>query len=107
MYAIVDIETTGGSAKKHRMTEIAIIHHDGEKETARYETLINPEMLIPRSITTLTGITNEMVADAPKFHEVAKDIWDWTEGRVFVAHNASFDYGFIREHFSRLGGRWR
>ncbi len=88
------------------MTEIAIIHHDGEKETGRYETLINPERRIPRNITALTGITNEMVEDAPKFPEVAKDIWEWTEGRVFVAHNVNFDYGFIREHFHQLGAKW-
>lgn len=106
VYAIVDIETNGGSAKKHRITEIAIIHHDGEKETGRYETLINPEAFIPRNIQALTGITNEMVADSPKFEEVAKEIWKWTEDRVFVAHNVNFDYGFIREHFAMLGAKW-
>lgn len=107
MYAIVDIETTGGSAKKHTITEIAIIHHDGERETGRYHTLVNPGVPIPPRITALTGISNEMVAQSPRFHEVAADIWKWTEDRVFVAHNVNFDYGFIREHFAGLGAKWR
>lgn len=107
MYAIVDIETTGGSSKRHGITEIAIILHDGEKETSRYETLINPDTHIPYKIEQLTGISNEMVADAPRFHEVAKTIWELTEDRVFVAHNVNFDYGFIREHFAALGAQWR
>lgn len=106
MYAIVDIETTGGSSKKHRITEVAVIHHDGEKETGRFQTLINPEVPIPMRITALTGITNEMVADAPTFPQAAKQIWEWTEGRVFVAHNVNFDYGFIRQRFSELGAKW-
>jgi DNA polymerase-3 subunit epsilon len=106
-YAIVDIETTGGSAKTNKITEIAIIIHDGEKEVERYETLINPERNIPYRISALTGITDEMVADAPKFHEVAKRIWELTENHVFVAHNVNFDYSFIREEYARLGAKWQ
>lgn len=102
-YAIVDIETTGGMARRDKITEIAIVLHDGEKVIDEYQTLINPERSIPPFITNLTGITNEMVADAPLFYEVAKDIVLKTEGAVFVAHNARFDYGFLREEFGRLG----
>lgn len=106
-YAIVDIETTGGSAKTNKITEIAIIVHDGQQEIERFETLINPERSIPSKITALTGISNEMVADAPKFHEVAKRIWELTDGKIFVAHNVNFDYSFIREEFFALGAKWQ
>ena len=102
-YAIIDIETTGGRADLHRITEIAVILHDGEHILDTYETLLNPETYIPYGITELTGITQDMVKDAPRFFEVAKKIVEMTEGAVFVAHNASFDYGFIREEFARLG----
>jgi DNA polymerase-3 subunit epsilon len=102
-YAIVDIETTGGLVKRDKITEIAIVLHDGEKVIDQYQTLINPERSIPSFITDMTGITNDMVADAPLFCEVAKEIVLKTEGAVFVAHNARFDYGFLREEFSRLG----
>src|SRR6185295_8809253 len=74
-----------------------------EEIIEQYQTLINPERSIPSFITDMTGITNDMVADAPLFCEVAKDIVLKTEGAVFVAHNARFDYGFLREEFSRLG----
>ena len=103
MYAIIDIETTGGSPKLEKITEIAVILHDGEKITGEYSTLVNPERNIPYFITSLTGITNEMVEDAPKFYEVAKKIVELTEGRKFVAHNARFDYSFIRQEFKSLG----
>jgi len=106
-YAIVDIETTGGSAKTNKITEIAIIIHDGEKEVERYETLVNPERSIPFRISALTGITDEMVAEAPKFQDVAKRIWELTQDKVFVAHNVNFDYSFIREEYARLGAKWQ
>lgn len=102
-YAIVDIETTGGRANRDKITEIAVLVHDGEKVIDSYETLVNPECNIPYNITSLTGITNEMVREAPKFYEVAKNIVEITEGAIFVAHNVRFDYGFIREEFKRLG----
>ncbi len=102
-YAIVDIETTGGRAARHRITEIGIVIFDGEQVTETWETLIDPESYIPAGIVELTGITQEMVTGQPKFHEVARKIVELTEGRVFVAHNARFDYGFLREEFSRLG----
>ncbi len=103
VYAIIDVETTGGVARYERITEIAIVLHDGEKVTDTFSTLINPERSIPWNITQITGITDEMVAQAPKFFEVAKQIVQMTEGAVFVAHNVSFDYSFVREEFARLG----
>ena len=102
-YAIIDIETTGGKASRDKITEIAIVLHDGQQIIETYETLINPETYIPYGITQLTGITQDMVADAPKFFEVAKKIVEMTEGAVFVAHSVRFDYSFIREEFQRLG----
>jgi len=103
MYAILDIETTGGSPKSEKITEIAIFFHDGEKITGEWSTLINPERNIPYFITGLTGITNEMVADAPKFYEIAKNIVELTEGCTIVGHNVSFDYSFIKSEFKQLG----
>jgi len=103
MYAIVDIETTGGSARLEKITEVAIYLHDGNELTGEYATLVNPERNIPYFITNLTGITNEMVEEAPRFYEIAKDIVELTEGRTFVAHNARFDYSFIRQEFKSLG----
>ena len=102
-YAIIDVETTGGVARYERITEIAIVLHDGEKVVDTFSTLLNPERSIPWSITQLTGINDEMVAHAPKFYEVARKIVEMTEDAVFVAHNVSFDYNFVREEFARLG----
>ncbi len=103
VYSIIDIETTGGSRQGNKITEIAIINFDGEKVIDEFSSLINPEISIPFSITRLTGITNEMVANAPKFYEVAKKIVEMTKGHVFVAHNVFFDYNFIKHEFSELG----
>ena len=103
MYAIIDVETTGGNAFNEKLTEIAIYQFDGKQITGHYSTLINPEKPIPFMISRLTGITDEMVRDAPKFYEVAKEIIEMTEGRVFVAHNANFDYNFVRLEYKRLG----
>jgi len=103
MYAIIDVETTGTAASFGKITEIAIVLHNGETVTESYTTLVNPECNIPWNITRLTGITNEMVASAPKFYEVAKKIIELTAGKIFVAHNAMFDYSFIKEEFKRLG----
>ncbi|MCW3787032.1 exonuclease domain-containing protein [Plebeiibacterium sediminum] len=102
-YSIIDIETTGGNFKNGKITEIAIYVHDGKNVIDEFVSLINPEQFIPPYITQLTGISNEMVVSAPKFYEIAKRIVEITEGSVFVAHNASFDYGFIQEEFRALG----
>jgi len=103
MYAIIDVETTGTGASYGKITEIAIVIHNGQTVTETYNTLINPECNIPWNITRLTGITNDMVTNAPKFYEVAKKIVELTAGKIFVAHNAQFDYSFIKEEFKRLG----
>jgi len=102
-YCVIDIETTGGMAKRDRITEIAIVVTDGYQIIDKYQSLINPERSIPPEITRITGITNEMVEDAPRFYEIAKDVILMTENRVFIAHNVMFDYGFIREEFASLG----
>ena len=102
-YAIIDVETTGGSPRVERLTEIAIAIHDGEKVIDTFESLLNPERIIPPFIQRLTGITDEIVADAPYFYEIAKKVVDMTEGCIFVAHNVKFDYMFIRSEFERLG----
>ena len=107
MYAIVDIETTGGYAENHRITEIAIYHHDGFNITDSFHTLINPGRSIPYYITGLTGITTEMVLDAPTFEEKAQEIFSKLDGKVFVAHNAHFDYSFLKKEFDQLGLNWQ
>lgn len=102
MYAIVDIETTGGYASGNNITEIAIFRFDGKEVIDCFHTLINPEQRIPSFITSLTGITTEMVETAPTFAEVAQDILDFTEGCVFVAHNVNFDFTFLKQSFKAL-----
>ena len=103
MYTIIDIETTGGSHKNGKITEIAIYKFNGREVVDEFVSLINPEMYISPYIIGLTGITNEMVEDAPRFFEVAKQIIEITEGCVFVAHNAPYDYNFIKAEFASLG----
>ena len=103
MFAIIDIETTGQSYKFGKITEVALYQHNGQEVTNSFTTLINPEMDIPYFITELTGINNEMVKNAPKFYEVAKTLVEMTRGRTFVAHNASFDYKFMKEEYEKLG----
>ncbi len=103
LYAIIDIETTGQSSAMGKITEIAIFIHNGFVITDSFSTLINPECYIPGFITSLTGIDNEMVKNAPRFYEIARRIVEITQDKVFVAHNVSFDYKFIQEEFKRLG----
>ncbi len=103
MFAIIDIETTGNSCKYSFITEIAIYQHNGAEITGSFSTLVNPEVDIPYYITKLTGIDNQMIKNAPRFFEIAKQIVDLTAGRTFVAHNVHFDYSFIKEEFNRLG----
>lgn len=107
MYAIVDIETTGGYADNHRITEIAIYQHDGIQITDAFHTLVNPERNIPFYITGLTGITTEMVLAAPDFKTIAPEIFSRLEGKVFVAHNAHFDYSFLKKEFEQVGINWQ
>ena len=107
MYAIVDIETTGGRPRADKITEIAVVLYDGQEVKEEFSTLIDPEMPIPWRITQITGIDNKMVRGAPRFYEVAKRIFQMTEGKIFVAHNVSFDYNFIKAEFESLGGDFR
>jgi DNA polymerase-3 subunit epsilon len=100
MYAIVDIETTGHTSK---ITEISIFIFDGKKVIDEYTTLVNPESVIPPFITNLTGITNAMVGNAPKFYEIAKKVAKITKDTIFVAHNVNFDYNIIQKEFKALG----
>lgn len=102
-YAIIDIETNGGV----KITEISIFIFDGIQVIDEFTTLINPERHIPNRITGLTGIDNTMVRASPKFYEVAKKIYEITEGCTFVAHNVSFDYGIITKEFKELGLDYR
>lgn len=106
-YVIVDIETTGGSPKDSKITEIAIYKHNGKEIIDEFETLVNPEIPIPIFISNLTGINNEMVANSPRFYEIAKEIVEFTKECIFVAHNVAFDYGIIRSEFKSLGFDFR
>jgi DNA polymerase-3 subunit epsilon len=103
MYAIVDIETTGGHAGAGSITEIAVILHNGQEEEGRFHTLVNPLIPIPRYVQSLTGITDAMVASAPHFDEVAEQLSHVLKGRIFVAHNVNFDYSFIRHQLAESG----
>ncbi len=102
-YAVIDIETTGGAPGKGRITEIAIFVMEGCEKVDEFVSLINPEQTIPPYISRLTGITDEMVEGAPRFFEVARKVVEITTDTIFVAHNAAFDYNFIRKEFESLG----
>jgi DNA polymerase-3 subunit epsilon len=99
--AIVDLETTGANPAEDRVTEIAVIEVDGGEVSGTWSTLVDPGTAIPSAIQALTGITQEMVAGAPTFRALAENLLERLEGRVFVAHNARFDYGFLRREFER------
>jgi len=103
MYAIVDIETTGGHASANGITEIAICIHDGTDVVKRYSTLINPHKEIPIYIQALTGISDAMVKNAPSFGQVAHEIYKLLNGQIFVAHNVNFDYSFVKYHLAMAG----
>lgn len=101
--AFVDVETTGGHPAWHRITEIAIVAmRDGQIEW-RWSSLVNPGVSIPPSIQRLTGISNDMVAEAPSFEELSHEVLERLKGRRFVAHNVRFDYGFVRSELRRAG----
>ena len=102
-YAIVDIETTGGYAAANGIIEIAIMVFDGNAVIESYETLVNPNQHIPKYIQAFTGISNEMVATAPAFEEVAEKVFTMLQGNVFVAHNVNFDYSFVKSHLDFYG----
>lgn len=103
LYAVVDIETTGGYAAGGGITEVAIRIHDGKSVVERFESLVNPERPIPLYIQAMTGITPDMVADSPTFNELAPRIFSLLEACVFVAHNVNFDYSFLKYHLELAG----
>ncbi|MEY4739403.1 MAG: hypothetical protein RLZZ05_787, partial [Bacteroidota bacterium] len=103
MYAIVDIETTGGNAGTGSITEIAILISDGKNIMHKYTTLVNPMQPIPVFIEKLTGITDGMVSKAPVFGKVAKDVYELLQDKVFVAHNVNFDFSFVAHQLSQHG----
>ncbi len=100
IYTIIDVETTG---QGNRMTEISVFKYDGENVIDEFTSLINPNSFIPAHITALTGIDNQLVANAPSFEDVAQDILSITEDAIFVAHNVNFDFNVIQGEFKRLG----
>ncbi|GAB3952902.1 hypothetical protein GCM10028805_35650 [Spirosoma harenae] len=103
MYCIVDVETTGGIKGPTRLTEIAIFRHDGRQIVDSFHSLLNPGCPIPPFIQHLTGISEEMVQDAPTFADVARDVLSITEDAIFVAHNVSFDFNFVQKELNWLG----
>jgi DNA polymerase-3 subunit epsilon len=105
-FAVVDIETTGSTPQSAGITEIAIVIHNGVEVTGKYVTLINPRQKIPPFIVNMTGISDAMVANAPLFEEVAPQIFNLLNGRIFVAHNVSFDYSFMHYLLGKCGFQW-
>ncbi len=102
LYVVLDVETTGGKAGNDRVIEIGAVKVQAGEVLDTFSTLINPQRYIPSFITRLTGINSAMVADAPTFADIAPALSEFLQGAVFVAHNAKFDYGFIRAEFTRL-----
>lgn len=107
MYAILDIETTGGKFNEEGITEIAIYKFDGHTVVDQFITLVNPEKEIQPFVVQLTGINNNMLRNAPKFHEVAKRIIEITEDCIIVAHNSSFDYRILKTEYNRLAYEYK
>ena len=104
-YAVVDVETTGGSyGRGHRMTEIAIYDVRSGLVEEGYQSLVNPGRTIPRRIVSLTGISNRMVSSAPFFDHIAAAVLERLEGRIFVAHNARFDWGWVSRQLAEAIG---
>jgi len=99
----LDLETTGATATHDRITEIGLIEVDHGRFVREWSTLVNPGISIPPMIQSLTGISNDMVRDAPYFEDIAREVYEAIDGRVLIAHNARFDYGFLKNEFGRLG----
>src|SRR5660397_269147 len=103
MYAILDIETTGGKYNEEGITEISIYKFDGQKLVDQFISLVNPEQPIQPFVIGLTGINNEMLRNAPKFYEIARRVVEITSDCIVVAHNAQFDHRILSMEFRRLG----
>jgi DNA polymerase-3 subunit epsilon len=101
-YVVVDVETTGGKQPQHRITEIGAVKMINGEIVDKWSSLINPQRNISSFITKLTGISNDMVTDAPLFSEVADSLTGFMQNCIFVAHNVNFDYGFIKQEYQRL-----
>ncbi|MFN0118547.1 MAG: exonuclease domain-containing protein [Elusimicrobiota bacterium] len=105
-FCVVDTETTGGKAENEHVIDIAAFHYRDGIIFDKFQTLINPGKAIPSWITQLTGISNEMVTNAPTFSEIAIPLAEFLNKGVFVAHNAAFDYSFIKSEYARVGMGW-
>jgi len=103
MFAIIDVETSGNLNQKERITEIAICVFDGLGVVETFESLVNPQRSIDPFVRKITGITDEMVRDKPTFKELAQQIWTLTNGNIFTAHNAGFDFPIVRREFQSIG----
>jgi len=109
-WVFVDVETTGSSPARERVTEVGVVtvETDGDAQrVTEWSSLVNPGVPIPPEIQWLTGISNEMVREAPRFAELADALYDRLSDAIFVAHNARFDYGFLKAEFARAGYDWR
>lgn len=102
----LDIETTGGSPSYSRITEIGALRVENNEIVGKFSQLINPEEPVPTFITNLTGITNEMLWEAPLFKGIADDLELFLDGALFIAHNVNFDYSFIKMEFERIGQKF-
>lgn len=107
VYAVVDIETTGGQRSGNAITEIAVVRVKNQQIISEWSSLVNPDRPIPHHITRLTGITNQMVATAPRFAEIATLVDEQLDQAIFVAHNVGFDYGFIKSAYEAIGRRFK
>ena len=105
--AFVDIETTGCAFDRHRIIDVAVIGMRGGEVEFAWQSLVNPGGPVSAGTTELTGIDNDMLAGAPSFEDIARELRARLDGRLFVAHNVRFDYGFIRREFARLGDPWQ
>ena len=103
----IDLETTGANPVSDRITEIGMVEVDADGKATHWSTLVNPEIPIPAFIQSLTGISNQMVSNAPTFDELAEELLQRLQGALFIAHNARFDYGFLRNAFSAAGHAFR
>jgi DNA polymerase-3 subunit epsilon len=99
----LDLETTGAAATHDRITEVGLVEVDHGRFVREWCSLVNPGISIPPAIQSLTGISNDMVAGAPRFEDIARELYEAIDGRVLIAHNARFDYGFLKNEFRRLG----
>jgi DNA polymerase-3 subunit epsilon len=102
-FTIVDVETTGGSPFFNRVIEIGLLRVEKGEVVEEYKQLFNPGMALPEFISEMTGITDTMLARAPRFEDLAEEILGKFEDAIFVAHNSQFDYGFLKEEFRRVG----